>query len=483
MAPPTWPQLGEPPNDLFGHIASTMQYAQDLKSVAGPRNLSIPFEVAKKLFDCIEVLGHKVIDHPNTAKATAVIQDHVISMHREIVSLKGTVERIQTTQSAAPNSSRTYATVAGTLAPTLASTTAPSRTAPKLAPQRAITVRIPAQEDRDNLRKLTNTQLFTKILNILANCPTKALGKTKLVSTNQLKSGDIMIYTATPTEMETLHKYKEEWTAAIGKDASLNTPTYGVLAHGIAVKSMQLQNQEETIACMEASNRDVMPNIKITRINWLGRQNNLKKHATAVVEFEDPTVANAAIDNGLVWEHTMLQVERYDRNCRLRHCFRCQKYGHIGTQCRSTQTCGFCSKDHRTQECPTPNDNSTHCCANCKGKHTAWSPSCEARKAEGQRVTVAKAQRAPYHQTNNTPTITTTRPRGRPASSTPFPGVAPRASQSNPRPAIHLGPNPPKRARQSSPGNNPPGTQTRSQTRTASIHIINDAESNAMEVD
>lgn len=28
--------------------------------------------------------------------------------------------------------------------------------------------------------------------------------------------------------------------------------------------------------------------------------------------------------------------ERYERQCRLKQCFNCQKYGHIGTQCKTT---------------------------------------------------------------------------------------------------------------------------------------------------
>ena len=134
---------------------------------------------------------------------------------------------------------------------------------------------------------------------------------------------------------------------------------------------MDVKEQDQITQKMEAENRDIILNIKVACIGWLGKRKINKKHASVIIEFEDPKTANLALDNGMVWESTLLHVEKYDRSCRLRHCFQCQKYGHIGTQCRNTQVCGFCSLGHQSQECPTKDDSNTHRCTNCKGKHLA----------------------------------------------------------------------------------------------------------------
>ena len=104
-----------------------------------------------------------------------------------------------------------------------------------------------------------------------------------------------------------------------------------------------------------------------------------------------------SIDEGLFWNAERLIVERYDPACRLRQCFKCQAYSHIGPQCHSKEKCGWCAGPHNTRSCPNTKDETTRRCSNCSGSHTAWSKSCEMRLKEVRKVQDAREHRARYH--------------------------------------------------------------------------------------
>ncbi|RKK57282.1 hypothetical protein BFJ69_g17539, partial [Fusarium oxysporum] len=55
----------------------------------------------------------------------------------------------------------------------------------------------------------------------------------KVVSSNQLRSGDLSIKTATTADMVALRQFAEDWEQRIGNGATVRIPTYGVLVHGV----------------------------------------------------------------------------------------------------------------------------------------------------------------------------------------------------------------------------------------------------------
>ena len=84
---------------------------------------------------------------------------------------------------------------------------------------------------------------------------------------------------------------------------------------------------------MLADNYTVIPNAKISYVGWLTKEATLKRASSIVVEFTDPEMANAIIYAGMAWDGQIHQCQLYDRACRVKQCFRCYNYGHIGTQC------------------------------------------------------------------------------------------------------------------------------------------------------
>jgi len=110
-------------------------------------------------------------------------------------------------------------------------------------------------------------------------------------------------------------------------------------------------------------------------------------------------MANAIIYAGMAWEGQIHTCQLYDRACRVKQCFRCYNYGHIGAQCDAAQTCGYCAELHETKYCKQKGaEGFTPRCAVCKAAHTAWSNACPARKKEMGRVEQAKQIRSTYWQ-------------------------------------------------------------------------------------
>ncbi|KFA81825.1 hypothetical protein S40288_09566 [Stachybotrys chartarum IBT 40288] len=254
------------------------------------------------------------------------------------------------------------------------------------------------------------------------------IAKIKTVSTNQLKSGDLSIKTATIADMEALRQFLGDWEQRIGNGSIIRTPSYGVLAHGIRTSLMNMEWFEEVRDSCQITgwkntekerdkkrtdrtqytllrdnsilqdNKPFIPNAEIKYIGWLTQNSKAKMASSIIVEFKRAEDANKIIDKGLIWQGEVFQYERYDRQCRLRQCFKCHKYGHIGTQCKANVVYGYCAQPHPTKECPAKNDrNAPRKCAACQDNHKAWSPSCPVRKQELSKIKTAYNLRPRYH--------------------------------------------------------------------------------------
>ncbi|KAI1290509.1 hypothetical protein F5Y03DRAFT_378290 [Xylaria venustula] len=143
----------------------------------------------------------------------------------------------------------------------------------------------------------------------------------KIASSNQLKSGDLSIKTATTKEMETLRQFTDDWTYRIGNGASVRLPTYGVLVHGIRTNSMDMDKSEDIRNEILLDNKPFIPNAEIRYIGWLSRKSLTKPASFIIIEFKNPADANKIIDEGLIWQGQVFQCELYNKGSRLKQCF------------------------------------------------------------------------------------------------------------------------------------------------------------------
>jgi hypothetical protein len=58
-------------------------------------------------------------------------------------------------------------------------------------------------------------------------------------------------------------------------------------------------------------------------VGWLTRNAYSKSASLVIIEFTQPEDVNKIIDKGLVWQGELFQCERYERQCRLKQCFKC----------------------------------------------------------------------------------------------------------------------------------------------------------------
>lgn len=264
--------------------------------------------------------------------------------------------------------------------------------------QREIIVNIRNPQTTQSLRAMNPRNLKAHVDRAIAQSENEHIANIKIMSANQLKSGDLSIKTITNSEMQALRQFTEDWTPRLGNGTSVRNPTYGVLAHGIRTSTMNVKKFEETRDIILQDNKPFIPTADIKYIGWLTRRASNKTMSSVIIEFTRPEDANKIIDEGLVWQGEMCQCERYERGCRLKQCFQCQKYGHIGTQCKATIACGYCAQEHSSRECTSKTDrDSPRKCATCQGAHEAWSQQCPTRKEEMARTKAAYLNRAKYH--------------------------------------------------------------------------------------
>jgi hypothetical protein len=301
------------------------------------------------------------------------------------------------------NGPMTYAAAAARSLP-LASTynTQPLKVAPAQT-QREVVVNIRDPLTIQALRAMNPRNLKAHVERAIEHSGNENIANVKIVSSNQLKSGDLSTKTAASSEVEALRQFADDWAHRVGTGATVRIPTYGVLAHGIRTRTMDMDKFEDNRAQILQDNRPFIPQAEIRHIGWLTRDASAKTASTITIEFTKPEDANKVIDEGLISQGEVFQCERYERQCRVKQCFKCQKYGHIGTQCKAPTACGYCAQEHDTRDCPSKSDRSVpRKCATCRGEHEAWNRQCPTRKGKITKAKIAYEMRPRYHQVVDT---------------------------------------------------------------------------------
>lgn len=407
---PKWPQVNNGPEHINEHATYLREACNQLQAVDKGRQNQVPWNIVQPYLASTLALIGKVLRQPAMGEILQHVQDAARctqNIQKDVTLIKNSVGLSTTPLNRANfnrtgNTAATWAQVAAQAkgAPPPPPPAAHGITAAKAPPtvtaykDRVITVKLKdhgvAQRFRAHSAAWIRQQVETSIRD---NTPTRLV---KVVAAHQLKSGDIQIFASTTAEAAQL-KQNSGWVKSLGEHAELVVPTYGVIVHGIPTNSINIKDQDATSQQMIADNYTVIPHAKISYIGWLTKEATLKRASSIVVEFTDPEMANAIIYAGMAWEGQIHQCQLYDRACRVKQCFRCYNYGHIGTQCNAPQVCGYCTEQHESKHCKQKGmEGFTPHCAVCKDNHTAWSNACPARRKEMRRVEQAKETRSIY---------------------------------------------------------------------------------------
>ena len=407
---PKWPQVNNGPEHINEHAAYLREACNQLQAVDRGRQNQVPWNIVHSFIASTIALAGKVLQQPamseilhhiqDTAKCTQNIQRDVSVIKNSVGT--GTAPLNSANFSGGRAAAATWAQVAARvngphpIPPPIPSNARSTKTQPTVTAykDRAVTVKLKDHGISQRFRTLSTVMIKHKVeASIRENTGTKSV---EIVAAHQLKSGDIQIFTSSTAEATKLREHRG-WISGLGEHAELIVPTYGVIVHGISTNSINVKDQKATIQHILADNHTVIPKAEISYIGWLTRESPLKRASSIVVEFKDPEMANAIIYTGMAWEGQIHICQLYDRACRIKQCFRCYNYGHIGAQCDAAQTCGYCAELHETKNCGQKGvEGFTPKCTVCKGVHTAWSNACPERKKEMGRVEQAKQTRNTY---------------------------------------------------------------------------------------
>ena len=180
----------------------------------------------------------------------------------------------------------------------------------------------------------------------------------------------------------------------------------------------------------------------------------------------------------MVYQDQLYECELYSPESKVRQCFNCQEYGHIGTRCYKPQKCRWCSLPHPTQDCMTKDTRDNNgkyqkVCANCKGNHEAWHKHCPTMKAEIEYRKQFKPPKGALHFAPSNPQEA--EPRGRPAGPEDFPTLTriPQLPASQPAPRT-VGR--PRANRSQSPAKSASQPDVRRRSRSTARNTINSDE-------
>lgn len=406
---PAWPSLVPVSAPINEHAVILKQYIEKVEASDKSQAKSpMPYATWYTLMNDVQNLCNQIINQPsqeammtvlqNIERTNKIIEQKTINIEHDIESTNSTLARSKTSWASVAASPGGSGGIPSTSSlPKQPATN--SKMSSVLANQRGFTVKITNKDIIQAYRQMSNEQLQNHIQKALQNSGDNAIKQLEISAAKQLKSGDIYVYTKSMESANILRDRQEWWTPRLGTGAHVPTPTYGVLVHGFPTTFDP--KKPEHIAALELENQNVVEGFKTAFVGWLTVAGSKKKHSSLIIEFINPAMANKMIDEVCLWKKEMFQVVKYDKALRLKQCFNCHRYGHIGTQCRDNAKCGHCAKNHPSKECTTPHNLEEIKCANCNGKHFAWSNTCRLRKQELERIKIAESLSNMYHHIPN----------------------------------------------------------------------------------
>jgi hypothetical protein len=172
--------------------------------------------------------------------------------------------------------------------------------------------------------------------------------------------------------------------------------TYVVLTHNVRLSSVNTFNQKATIEKIVKQNSTLHKNLNILRVAWTKKIiNQRKKFFSLIIEIVNSKMTNRLIKEELLNEHTYLICEYFEKECRIKQCFKCQRYDHVNKTCKNSKKCEQCAQKHSTKDCRIAIDHRS--CVNCENKHSTWSFQCDVKAMKKRRLNIIWRNKSILH--------------------------------------------------------------------------------------
>ncbi|KAJ5498542.1 hypothetical protein N7453_007593 [Penicillium expansum] len=277
----------------------------------------------------------------------------------------------------------------------------------ELREDREIIVKVRDSDTRESLRRRTPREIVEQAERTREQAARKKAsaplgGGCYFLAAKVLPSGDVKMTVNSASGAELLRTHIG-WLKAFGPAAHIQKPTWGVVARGIDTKTMVLTPESmESIAkelIRQNSHSWGEGDVEILHLSWLikpgKRRGGLYRHRVHQSYNCEP-----GDHAGTLWQHQVHQTTRFCLVGRSKLCLKCQKPGHVLSQCLNEYRCGHCAKGHPTWECSSKHSDTAVeiKCANCGAGHRPTSDACEVRAAAKEEARLALANSPLYHR-------------------------------------------------------------------------------------
>jgi hypothetical protein len=126
---------------------------------------------------------------------------------------------------------------------------------PPAQTQREVIMNIRDPLTIQSLMAMNSSNLKLHVQHAIEQSSDKSIASVKIVSSNQLKSGDLSIKAASSSEVEALRQFADDWAHRIGDRTTVQIPTFGVPVYGIRTSTMDMSKLDEIRAQILQDNR------------------------------------------------------------------------------------------------------------------------------------------------------------------------------------------------------------------------------------
>ena len=181
------------------------------------------------------------------------------------------------------------------------------------------------------------------------------------------------------------------WVNKSYKTARVVRKTFAVVAYGVRIAAVDVENKEATKLKIQMDNGRLHPDLDVVKAKWMSsakkptRGGNKKLYSSLIIDVAMEDMASGLVLRGLVEAGEAKEVAHYVHG--VAQCYKCQEWGHMAVHCKNETKCAECNKGHDTRDHERVAPGAPKACAACGGRgHAAYQKICPRKKQEMERV-------------------------------------------------------------------------------------------------